>query len=407
MKQGKLPAFQFYPGDWRKDPGVQSLSFHDRGVWFEIICLMHESEFRGKLILNGKPMPQDALARLLGLDNQILTKTIDNLLNYGVASLCDETAALICRRMLRDEEVRIIQKNFGKQGGNPALCENYNMPGFVYLIQRSGDGKTKIGISENPTRRLYRLRSTHKGQSLEMLGSFHVQDMGYTESCLHKKYASVADGEWFSIGNSEIEEIKQYLIELPHKGQSKDNETPSSSSSSSDQDKDKITHPARAHVRVDGFEPVRPVESPPPTTQFCADRALKVLNLYPSVAKKDGRPVSKSMHAQNLLAARIAKSPDYPWEEHAQLMELNHTPPDAHKWADTLPDQIALNGLRKSKIEINKGAANGSHQAGAKRFESEIQRNARRAKEIFGPRSNADNTRDDSGVFHSHGAGDS
>ena len=49
----KLPAMQFYPGDWRKDIGVQSLSFHDRGVWFEMLMLMHGSERRGVLVLNG------------------------------------------------------------------------------------------------------------------------------------------------------------------------------------------------------------------------------------------------------------------------------------------------------------------------------------------------------------------
>jgi hypothetical protein len=40
----KLPALQWYPADWRKDPGVQALSLHDRMVWFEMLMLMHESE---------------------------------------------------------------------------------------------------------------------------------------------------------------------------------------------------------------------------------------------------------------------------------------------------------------------------------------------------------------------------
>jgi hypothetical protein len=119
----KLPAFQFYPGDWRKDSGVQSLSFHDRGVWFEILCLMHESESRGRLTLNGNAMPDDALARILGLDKQILTTTLTTLLTYGVASKCEETGALICRRMVRDEELREIRRSAGKLGGNPALLK--------------------------------------------------------------------------------------------------------------------------------------------------------------------------------------------------------------------------------------------------------------------------------------------
>ena len=119
----KLPAIQFYPGDWRKDPGVQALSFHDRGVWFEMILLMHESDERGKLLLNGKPMPEQALARLLGLDNQNLTNTLTTLLDFGVASRCEETGAIMCRRMLRDENLRNIRKEAGSKGGNPVLLK--------------------------------------------------------------------------------------------------------------------------------------------------------------------------------------------------------------------------------------------------------------------------------------------
>jgi hypothetical protein len=119
----KLPAIQLYVGDWRKDPSVQSLNYHDRGVWFEMICLMHESEERGKLVLNGQPMPIDALARLLGLDKQILTTTLTTLLTYGVASQCPDTGIISNRRMIRDEEIRKIRANAGKLGGNPILVK--------------------------------------------------------------------------------------------------------------------------------------------------------------------------------------------------------------------------------------------------------------------------------------------
>lgn len=120
----KLPAIQFYPGDWRKDPGVQSLSFHDRGVWFEILLLMHESAQRGKLLLNGKKMPDDSLARLLGLDKQSLTNVLTSLLSSGVASVCEQTGALMSRRMVRDEEIRKKRQIIGKLGGNPKLLLN-------------------------------------------------------------------------------------------------------------------------------------------------------------------------------------------------------------------------------------------------------------------------------------------
>jgi len=118
----KLPAIQFYPADWRKDPGVQSLSFHDRAVWFEIICLMHESPRRGYLLLpTGKAITIDQLSRLVGLDNQNLESSLTNLLDCGVASRDEETGAIVNRRMVRDEEIRKIRKNAGSMGGNPIL----------------------------------------------------------------------------------------------------------------------------------------------------------------------------------------------------------------------------------------------------------------------------------------------
>lgn len=118
----KLPAFQFYPADWRKDPGVQSLTYHQRGVWFEIICLMHESPRRGVLLMpNGTTMTDDALSRILGLDKQNLTTTLTSILECGVADRDPQSQALINRRMMRDEDLRQTRAECGKLGGNPNL----------------------------------------------------------------------------------------------------------------------------------------------------------------------------------------------------------------------------------------------------------------------------------------------
>ena len=112
----KLPAIQFYVGDWRKDVGVQSLDFRDRGIWFEVICLMHESEDRGRLVLNGEPMPDPAVARLLGLQVDEWREVRGRLLDYGVASE-DDDGALVNRRMVKDEEIRRKRAEAGAKGG--------------------------------------------------------------------------------------------------------------------------------------------------------------------------------------------------------------------------------------------------------------------------------------------------
>jgi hypothetical protein len=127
-KLPKLPAIQFYSGDWRKDLGVQSLSLHDRAVWFEMLLLMHESEERGFLVLNGKPIKDEVLARLIGLDKQILTTALTNIEDAGVSSR-REDGAIFNRRMVKDEKLRQVRTEAGKLGGNPALVKQKETSG--------------------------------------------------------------------------------------------------------------------------------------------------------------------------------------------------------------------------------------------------------------------------------------
>jgi hypothetical protein len=112
-----LPHIAFYPGDWRKDIAVQSLSYHHRGIWFEILMLMHCSEQRGRLVLAGKPMPNDAVARLLGLTEQEASNTMEILVASGVASR-ELDGTLYCRRMIREEERKAKLRSNASKGGS-------------------------------------------------------------------------------------------------------------------------------------------------------------------------------------------------------------------------------------------------------------------------------------------------
>jgi hypothetical protein len=83
--------------------------------------MLHESDQRGVLLLNGQPMPEDALANALGLDNQILSSTLTKLLTYGVAKRRQEDGAIFNKRMVEDEKLCQIRREAGKKGGNPIL----------------------------------------------------------------------------------------------------------------------------------------------------------------------------------------------------------------------------------------------------------------------------------------------
>lgn len=119
-KSKKLPAFHFYTGDWKKDIGVQILEPIDRYVWLECLFLMHNSEQRGVLIINGHPMSYDQIARAINLDNQITSKALANIKQHGVCGVRNDEA-IFSRRMVRDEEISQIRSKIGSMGGNPNL----------------------------------------------------------------------------------------------------------------------------------------------------------------------------------------------------------------------------------------------------------------------------------------------
>ena len=117
MSQEKLPALQFYTGDWRKDPCVQALDHEHKGVWIDLLCIMNETSERGRLVLpNGTPMPDDAIARNLGLDEAKWKQTRSKLLALGVASE-DEDGVLYNRRIVRDDAIRQVRAEAGRKGG--------------------------------------------------------------------------------------------------------------------------------------------------------------------------------------------------------------------------------------------------------------------------------------------------
>jgi hypothetical protein len=127
--RGKWPFLKFATGDWLKDPAVRSLDPWDRGVWFDMLCLMHEGEQRGKLLLNGRAIPDHVVARMLGLSyedgpgdfNRGFKTTLSTLEQMGVVAREQSTNALMNRRMVRDEILHQIAVESGRRGGSPIL----------------------------------------------------------------------------------------------------------------------------------------------------------------------------------------------------------------------------------------------------------------------------------------------
>jgi len=116
----KQPAIQFYWGDWKKDPAVQSCSLAARALWFEMLCCMSESSERGYLLTSaGKPMSDEQLTRTASADNVKQVRELKaELQEAGVFSI-DAQGRIFNRRMVRDESLIAVRREAGGKGGRP------------------------------------------------------------------------------------------------------------------------------------------------------------------------------------------------------------------------------------------------------------------------------------------------
>jgi hypothetical protein len=121
------PWMKFYPQDWRADEKLRLCSLAARGLWIEMLALMHRSERYGQLLISGH-VPTDAqLAVQVGASTIEVTAMLADLELAGVFSR-SAGGAIYSRRMTRDEKKAQTARKNGKRGGNPKLCNDSGNP---------------------------------------------------------------------------------------------------------------------------------------------------------------------------------------------------------------------------------------------------------------------------------------
>lgn len=105
----RIPSFQFYPDAWMSDMGLRSCSPAARGLWADLLCLMHQGTPYGHLRLQAGGeffVPDDAaLARIAGAKPAQVRKWIAELEAKGVVNRA-ENGTIFSRKMVRDGRKR-------------------------------------------------------------------------------------------------------------------------------------------------------------------------------------------------------------------------------------------------------------------------------------------------------------
>lgn len=121
MAQEKLYFMKFCTGDWMKDPALRACSYAAKGLWADMLCLMHEAPNRGFLQhKNGDTITATQLARMTGGGVDEVAGVLAELEAAGVYSR-SKAGVIFSRRMVREEFRRREAVENGRLGGNPAL----------------------------------------------------------------------------------------------------------------------------------------------------------------------------------------------------------------------------------------------------------------------------------------------
>ncbi|QDH17429.1 hypothetical protein [Swingsia samuiensis] len=111
---------KFWWQDWQRDPALRMCSIAARGLWMDMLCLMHDANPQGHLLVNGKQPTIRQMAVIFGATSDEVSSAISELEEAGVFSKTDD-GVIFSRRMVREKTASEEAYNNGKKGGNPAL----------------------------------------------------------------------------------------------------------------------------------------------------------------------------------------------------------------------------------------------------------------------------------------------
>ncbi len=99
-----MPFLKFYPRDWLADEKLRLCSLAARGLWFEMLCMMHQGARRGYLESGpGKPVTTRQLAVGIRIAEAEAAELVEELDAAGVFSR-DANGVIYSRRMVADSE---------------------------------------------------------------------------------------------------------------------------------------------------------------------------------------------------------------------------------------------------------------------------------------------------------------
>jgi len=196
---GARPSFQFYPGDWQRNAKLRMCSLAARGLWLEMMCIMHQAEPYGHLRIGPQLVTSEILARVLGISIEDILALLSELEQAGVFSR-ESDGTIVCRRMISDERIRqsraaggvksldnprVPQRKDildGIHGGPPEGCNAVPSPSSSSSSSSSSSGSKNDDDESSDLRLEERLRKT--GLTRPQMTETLKRGVSFAEGCL-------------------------------------------------------------------------------------------------------------------------------------------------------------------------------------------------------------------------------
>lgn len=181
----KRPSFQFYPGDWLSNPNLKRCTFAEKGVWLEVMCLMHDQPEYGVLRWTAKEIAETVKCRpadLQALVRKGVMKGDDLKLAeafvYVPRSGRKDGAPVILvpiqigpvwysSRMVKDEYVRTMRAHFEANGAAPKGSPKHSPKPPFGVTNGAPFGPRGSSSSSSPSGNTYAARGIRNTPSQE------------------------------------------------------------------------------------------------------------------------------------------------------------------------------------------------------------------------------------------------
>ena len=119
---------KFWPQDWQRDPALRSCGIAARGLWIDLLCLAHDAEPYGHILINGRPASMRQIGSIAGITEKEAGKLVAELELAGVFSRTKD-GVIFSRRMLRDDEAsrsgrEAVNRRWGQSNTPPNTPPN-------------------------------------------------------------------------------------------------------------------------------------------------------------------------------------------------------------------------------------------------------------------------------------------